>query len=398
MKVAYFDCFSGISGNMILGALVDLGLDIEELRGKLSNLPLPGYQIDAQRVAKQGISATYVDIVSKEDDKERTLKDILELIDQSTLPREVKRLGKRIFTRLGEAEAKVHHQDLSKVCFHEIGAVDTLIDIFGAVIGLKMLGIERISSSPLNLGRGLVRCAHGVLPVPAPITAELVKGVPVYATDVEGELTTPTGAAIITSLATDFGNMPPLTIQRVGYGAGKMNLEIPNLLRIFTGEAVNQPRDYISEYITVLETNIDDMNPQFYDHIMESLLDAGALDVFITPVQMKKNRPGIVLSASTPKENLEKLLDILFKESTTLGVRISETHRLSLPRSRHLVKTKFGEIRVKVALKGSTIIKVTPEYEDCKKAAITHQVPISQVYAEAQRVGMLLPNLVFPLP
>lgn len=360
MKVAYFDCFSGISGNMILGSLVDLGLDIDELRGNLDNLPLPEYQIDAQRVTKQGLSAIYVDVVSKENDKERTLKDILKLIDQSTLPQEVKQLSKRIFLRLGEAEAKVHNQDLSKVCFYEIGAVDTLIDIFGAVIGLKMLGIERISSSPLNIGKGLVQCAHGVLPIPAPITAELLKGVPVYATDVEGELTTPTGAALITSLATDFGNMPPLTIQRVGYGAGKMDLEIPNLLRVFTGEVVNQPKDYISECITVMETNIDDMNPQFYDYIMESLLNAGALDVFITPVQMKKNRPGIVLSVSTHNENLEKLLDILFKESTTLGVRITETHRLSLPRSHHLVNTKFGEIRVKVALKDGTIIKVAP--------------------------------------
>jgi pyridinium-3,5-bisthiocarboxylic acid mononucleotide nickel chelatase len=349
-------------------------------------------------VTKQGISAVYVDVVGKEDDKERTLKEILELIDHSTMPQEVKQLGKRIFLRLGEAEAKVHNQDVNKVRLHEIGAVDTFIDIFGAVISLKMLGIEKISSSPLNLGKGLVRCAHGVLPVPAPITAELLRGVPVYATDVEGELTTPTGAAIITSLATDFGNMPSLTMQRVGYGAGKMDLEIPNLLRVFMGETVGQPKDYISEYITILETNIDDMNPQFYDHIMGSLLDAGALDVFITPVQMKKNRPGIVLTASTGKENLEKLLDILFKESTTLGVRVKETHRLSLPRSHHLVNTKFGEIRVKVALKGSTIIKVAPEYEDCRKAATTYQVPISQVYAEAQRVGMLLPNLVSPTP
>jgi len=387
MKVAYFDCFSGISGNMILGALIDLGLDIEELRAELSNLPLQGYQLEARRVAKQGISAIYVDVVTHGDEAEtgRKLKDILNLIDQSALNEEIKGLSKQIFVRLGEAEAKIHNQDLSSVHFQEIGAIDTLIDILGSLIGLKLLGVERVSCSPLNLGKGLARCSHGLLPIPAPITAELLKGVPVYSTDVEGELTTPTGAAIITSIATHFGGMPSLRIQKVGYGAGKMDLAIPNLLRVFIGEAMEQAKDYTTEEVTVLETNIDDMNPQFYDHIMESLLQAGALDVFLTPVQMKKNRPGTLLSVIIPRGQVEKLLDILFKESTTLGVRVSETRRLSLPRSFHLIKTKFGEIRVKVAHRGNSIIKMVPEYEDCKKAAKAYQVPISQVYAEVQR-------------
>jgi len=387
MKVAYFDCFSGISGNMILGALIDLGLDIEELRAELSNLPLQGYQLEARRVAKQGISAIYVDVVAHGDEAEkgRKLKDILNLIDQSEINEEVKGLSKQIFVRLGEAEAKIHNQDLTSVHFQEIGAIDTLIDILGSLIGLKLLGIERVSCSPLNVGKGLVRCSHGLLPIPAPITAELLKGLPVYATDVEGELTTPTGAAIITSIATHFGDMPSLRIQKVGYGAGKMDLAIPNLLRVFVGEAMEQAKDYTTEGVTVLETNIDDMNPQFYDHIMESLLQAGALDVFLTPVQMKKNRPGTLLSVIIPRGQVEKLLDILFKESTTLGVRVSETRRLSLPRSFHLIKTKFGEIRVKVAHRGNSIIKMAPEYEDCKKAAKDYQVPLSQVYAEVQR-------------
>lgn len=387
MKVAYFDCFSGISGNMILGALIDLGLDIEELRAELSNLPLQGYQLEARRVAKQGISAIYVDVVAHGDEAEkgRKLKDILNLIDQSEINEEVKGLSKQIFVRLGEAEAKIHNQDLTSVHFQEIGAIDTLIDILGSLIGLKLLGIERVSCSPLNVGKGLVRCSHGLLPIPAPITAELLKGLPVYATDVEGELTTPTGAAIITSIATHFGDMPSLRIQKVGYGAGKMDLAIPNLLRVFVGEAMEQAKDYTTEGVTVLETNIDDMNPQFYDHIMESLLQAGALDVFLTPVQMKKNRPGTLLSVITPKGQVEELLNILFKESTTLGVRVSETRRLSLPRSFHVIKTKFGEIRVKVAHRGNSIIKMAPEYEDCKKAAKDYQVPLSQVYAEVQR-------------
>lgn len=387
MKVAYFDCFSGISGNMILGALIDLGLDIEELRAALSNLPLQGYQLEAKRVAKQGISAIYVDVVTPGDEAEkgRKLEDILTLIDQSALDEEIKGQSKQIFVRLGEAEAKIHQQDLKAVHFHEIGATDTIIDILGSLIGLKILGVERVNCSPLNVGQGLVRCSHGLLPVPAPVTAELLKGVPVYATDVEGELTTPTGAAIISSIATHFGNMPPLRIQKVGYGAGKMDLAVPNLLRVFLGEAMEPAQDYITEEVTVLETNIDDMNPQFFDYIMESLLQAGALDVFLTPVQMKKNRPGILLSVITPRGEVEKLLDILFRESTTLGVRVSETRRLSLPRSFHLIKTKFGDIRVKVAHRGNSIIKMAPEYEDCQKAAKAYQVPLSQVYAEVQR-------------
>jgi len=387
MKVAYFDCFSGISGNMILGALIDLGLDIEELRAELSNLPLLGYQLEAKRVAKQEISAIYVEVVTQGDEADtgRKLKDILTLIDQSEINEEVKGLSRQIFVRLGEAEAKIHHQDLGSVHFHEIGATDTLIDVLGSLIGLKILGVERVSCSPINVGKGLVRCSHGLLPIPAPVTAELLKGVPVYATDVEGELTTPTGAAIITSIATHFGDMPSLRIQKVGYGAGKMDLAIPNLLRVFVGEAMEQAKDYTTEGVTVLETNIDDMNPQFYDHIMESLLQAGALDVFLTPVQMKKNRPGTLLSVIIPRGQVEKLLDILFRESTTLGVRVSETRRLSLPRSFHLIKTKFGEIRVKVAHRGNSIIKMAPEYEDCKKAAKDYQVPLSQVYAEVQR-------------
>src|SRR4030042_5276553 len=384
MKVAHFDCFSGISGNMILGALIDLGIDVKELDGELEKLPLQ-YQLEAKRVAKNGISAMHREGLTQEGEGKRSLKDALALIDQSTLAEDVKRLSMQIFTRLGEAEAKVHNQTLSTVHFHEIGAVDTFIDIVGAVVGMKMLGIKKISCSPLNIGKGMVQGAHGMLPIPAPITAELLKGVPVYATDIEGELTTPTGAAIITSIAADFGNLPLLTIENTGYGAGKLELEIPNLLRLWVGEMKEHPEDYITENVTVIETAIDDMNPQFYDHIMKSLLDSGALDVFLTPVQMKKNRPGVALSIITRREQVEKLLGILFEESTTLGVRIAETHRLSLPRSIHLIKTKFGEIRIKVARKGDTIVNVAPEYDDCRKAAIAHQVAISQVYTEAQR-------------
>ena len=384
MKVAYFDCFSGISGNMILGALIDLGIEVEELDHELHKLPLQ-YQLEVKRVEKKGISAIYVEVLTQEVESKRTLKDALAIIDQSALAEDIKKPSKQIFARLGEAEAKVHNQALSAVHFHEIGAVDTFIDIVGAVAGMKMLGIEKISCSPLNVGKGLVHCAHGVLPIPAPITVELLKDVPIYNNDIEGELTTPTGAAIITSIAADFGALPLLAIEKTGYGAGKMDIEIPNLMRLLVGNTKENAEDYITEELIVLETNIDDMNPQFYDYIMESLLRAGALDVSLTPVQMKKNRPGVALSVITSREQVEKLLSILFEESTTLGVRVTETRRLSLPRSIHPVKTKFGEIRIKVAHKGAIIVNVAPEYDDCRKAAIAHQVAISQVYAEAQR-------------
>lgn len=385
MKTAYFDCFSGISGNMILGALIDLGVDIDGLRTGLGALRLEGYHVEARRVAKQGISGIYVEVVAQGDEGGRGLADILGLIDQSNLSDDIKEQGKRIFMRLGEAEAKVHHKDLDAVHLHEVGAVDTIIDVVGTLVGLKMLGVEEVSCSPLNLGQGLVECSHGLLPVPAPITAELVKEVPVRATDVGGELTTPTGAAIVTSIAARFGDMPLMKIHGVGYGAGKMDLHVPNLLRVFLGELVGQADGYAAERVTVLETNIDDMNPQLYDHIMERLLRAGALDVFLTPVQMKKNRPGTLLSVVAESEAVGKLVDIILEESSTLGVRFSERQRFSLARSSHSVETSFGKIRVKVAYRGDTIAKVVPEYEDCKKAAEDCGVPISQVYAEVQR-------------
>jgi len=385
MRVGYFDCFSGVSGDMILGALIDLGIDIKDLDKELRKLPLEGYKLEVKRVVKQGISAINIEVITSEKGGGRTLKDILAIIDRSTLDMDIKEKSKQIFIRLGETEAKIHNQDLSKVHLHEIGAIDTFIDIVGALVGLKILGVEKIICSPINVGKGLVQCAHGVLPVPAPITAELLKGRPIYTSGTEGELTTPTGAAIITSLTTDFGDLPLLTIENVGYGAGSMELEAPNLLRLWVGDMQLQCEDCITEEVTVLETNIDDMNPQFYDHVMESLLQAGALDVFLTPVQMKKNRPGIMLTVITHRQQTEKLLSILFEESTTLGVRVTETHRFSLPRSIHLVETKYGEIHIKVARKGDKIVNVTPEYDDCKKAAITHQVAVSETYTEAQK-------------
>jgi len=370
---------------MILGALVDLGLDIDRLRASLGVLPLQAYGIEATRVSQKGISGVHVKVVAQNDEVGRSLADILDLLHRSHLDDRIKEQSRRIFVRLGEAEAKIHHHDPGTVHLHEVGAIDTIIDVVGSLIGFKELGIETAVCSPLNLGKGLVKCSHGLLPIPAPITAELLKGVPVYASGGGGELTTPTGAAIVSSLATRFGDMPRMRIEAVGYGAGDLDLETPDLLRVFLGETAEPADGHITQWITVLETNIDDMNPQLYDHIMENLLQAGALDVFLTPVQMKKNRPGILLSVIAQKETVANLLDILLEESTTLGVRVSERQRLSLPRLSHLVQTRFGKIRVKVAYKGNTIAKMRPEYDDCKKAARDCGVPIGLVYEEVYR-------------
>lgn len=385
MKIAYFDCFSGVSGNMILGALVDLGLDLDQLRAELGKLPLSGYGIETSKVTKRGIRATYVEVVTAQPEEPRTIEDITSLIDRSRLDDGLKMGGKGIFGRLAEAEAKVHDLDIQAVHLHEVGATDTLVDVFGCLIGLRALGIEEVRCSPLNLGSGLVQCSHGWLPIPAPITAELLCGVPCYTGEVRGELTTPTGAAIATGIATRFGGMPLMMVEGVGYGAGKMDPEIPNFLRIFVGESIETAGALAPESVTVIETNIDDMNPQFYDHIMESLLQAGALDVFLTPVQMKKNRPGVLLSAIGRSGDVQSLVDVMLKESTTLGVRISETRRVSLPRYAGVVDTAFGRIRTKTARRGDGSSTMTPEYDDCKKAAREHNVSLIMVYSEVQR-------------
>jgi uncharacterized protein (TIGR00299 family) protein len=385
LRIAYLDCFSGISGNMVLGALVDLGLDLEKARAELGRLPLSGYGIEVSKVTKRGIRATYVDVVTAQPDPPRMLKDIMSLIDRSQLDDGLKRHGREIFVRLAEAEARVHDLNIEVVHLHEVGAVDTLVDVFGTLIGMKVLGIEEVRCSPLNLGSGLVQCSHGWLPIPAPITAELLRGVPAYTGEAKGELTTPTGAAIATGIAAGFGDMPLMRIEGVGYGAGKMEPEVPNLLRILVGERVGTASALDTETVTVIETNIDDMNPQFYDHIMEGLLQAGALDVFLTPVQMKKNRPGVLLSAIGRSENTQSIIDVMVRESTTLGVRISETLRVSLPRSTGLVDTRFGQIRIKVARRDDGSSTMTPEYDDCKKAAREHNVSLGTVYSEVQK-------------
>ena len=366
---------------MVLGALVDLGLDIDCLKKELDKLSISGYEIQVKKVGKNSIFGTKVDIVSGEKQAHRCLNDINEIIDKSTLDSDVKESCKNIFLKLGKAEGKVHGIDIQKVHFHEVGALDTILDIVGVVVGLKKLGIKKVFSSRLHTGSGFVKCAHGTIPVPAPATAELIKGIPVYSTGVLGELVTPTGAAVITSLTNDFSGMPHMRVDKVGYGAGKAELEHPNLLRIFFGELVC---DYDTDTVNVIETNIDDMNPEYYGHLIEKLLAKGALDAFLSSIQMKNGRPAIKVSVISEPENTDEFVDIIFNETTTFGVWISEAERKKLFAEKKEVRTKYGVVSVKVGSAGGEIKTISPEYRDCKKIADENKVPLKEIYELAR--------------
>jgi len=391
MKIAYFDCFSGISGDMTVGALLDAGLKVETLERELKKLGLSGYQLEVNKVVKKGISATQFKVKIEEEGVERRFKDILIILEKSKLDEEIKRETKKIFFNIAQAESKIHRKDIDKIHFHEIGGLDSIIDITSAVIGIKTLGIEEIHSSVLPVGKGFVKCAHGVIPIPAPATLELLKNVPTYSGGMESEMITPTGAAIIGTLAKSFGERPLMKIERIGYGAGEKEFAIPNLLRVSIGEKIlkdeNLEDGYVSDEAVLIESNIDDMNPEFYDYIMDQLFSQGALDVFLTPIQMKKNRPAHMLSIIVYEQNLKEILEVLFSESTTLGVRIREIKRLRLAQQNFIAETKYGKIRVKVGMFKGEIKNIAPEYEDCKKIAKQHQVPLKEVYEEAKKIA-----------
>jgi len=388
MKIAYFDCFSGISGDMTVGALLDAGLKIETLEKELKKLGLSGYQLEVNKVVKKGISATQFKVRIKEEGVERRFKDILTILEKSKLDEEIKKETKKIFFNIARAESKIHRKDLDKIHFHEIGGLDSIIDITSAVIGIKTLGIEEIYSSALPVGKGFVKCAHGVIPVPAPATLELLKNIPTYSGGIESEMITPTGAGIIGTLAKSFRERPLMKIERTGYGAGEKEFTIPNLLRVSIGEKIlkdeHSKDGYVSDEAVLIETNIDDMNPEFYDYIMEKLFSQGALDVFLTPIQMKKNRPAHMFSIVVYEQNLKEILEVLFSESTTLGVRIREIKRLRLAQQNFIAETKYGKIRVKVGIFKGDIKNVAPEYEDCKKIAKQYKVPLKEVYEETK--------------
>lgn len=381
MTIAYLDCFSGVSGNMLLGALLDAGLALDDLKADLARLPLSGYEIRAERVTKRGISATHLTVEVTPEHADRGLRDVLAIIDQAGLPGAVSDRSRRIFTRLAEAEARVHGQPVEEVHFHEVGAVDAIVDVVGACCGLHRLGIERVSASPLPLGGGWVETAHGRLPVPAPATVELLEGVPAYGGPIEEELVTPTGAAILTTVATSFGPMPPMTIRSVGWGAGTKEMAHPNVLRIFVGESAAQPR---AQSLVAIETNLDDMNPEFFEYLMDRLFTAGALDVFYTPIVMKKSRPATLISVLAEANQASALQEVIFRETTTLGVRSYDVSRLCLERDWREVQTEYGPVRMKVGLSDGEIVTAAPEYEDCRRLARESGTPVKTVYQAAQ--------------
>jgi hypothetical protein len=383
MKIAYFDCFAGISGDMTLGALIGAGADRERLRVGLAALGVGGYRLEVGRRIAGYIEAVDVQVILDEPHHghHRHLKEILETIRGASLSDPVKQTAERIFRRLAAAEGRVHGCSPEKVHFHEVGAVDAIVDIVGTAICLEMLGSPKVVSSPMPTFHGYVKGAHGIFPLPAPATAEILRGVPWRKLDIEGELVTPTGAAIIAEIASEFGPLPAMTIESIGYGAGKNAIGIPNALRVIIGEeSAASPG---SGCIAVIETNIDDLNPQFYETAMERLFAAGALDVYMSPIQMKKNRPGTLLSVICDSELAESIAAVVLAETSTFGVRISRWDRICLDRRWEEVVTEFGAVRIKIGQRNGREIQASPEYEDCRRAATEHGVAIRRVYESA---------------
>jgi pyridinium-3,5-bisthiocarboxylic acid mononucleotide nickel chelatase len=383
--IAYFDCFSGISGDMVLGALVDAGADLRAIERELRKLGLENWNISADKVERGAILATHVKVETQEDHHHRGLSDILKRVEGANLAPRASERARKIFTRLAEAEAKIHQIPVEKVHFHEVGAVDSIIDIVGAAIGFELLGIDEFACSAFDVGAGQVRTAHGLLPVPAPATAELLRGAPVYSSGIARELVTPTGAAIATTLSTRFAETPEMTLRAIGYGAGSADLkEKPNVLRLLIGEnAVAEPGEHWDAPVTVIETNLDDMSPQIYGYFVERALEAGALDVFSAPVQMKKNRPGLLVTLLAEPANVSRLIDLIFRETTTIGVRTHEVRRKTLDREFLPVTTPFGEVRMKISRMNGSILNAAPEYDDCRRIAAECGIPLKQVIAAA---------------
>ena len=420
MRIAYLDCFSGISGDMFLGALIDAGVSPQIFERTVAALNV-GAKLDISRVNRSGISATKVDVIEThplglgrgvhphshkhshdhqhEDDPHahdhgrhhgRGLTEIREIIGKAGLSETVRKTAISIFEKLGDAEAKIHNVPVEKIHFHEVGAVDAIVDIVGAAVGAEALRVDEIVCSPLNVGGGTVQCAHGTFPVPAPATVELLKGAPVYSSGIEAELVTPTGAAIVATLVKRFESFPAMKIEKSGYGAGSRDFPgQANVLRITVGEVIGDisadrsVRATRAETITVLEANLDDLNPQVFGYVMDRLLEAGALDVFGTPVQMKKNRPGTLLTVLAKPEDADRLAQIIFAETTTLGVRRREETRQVLARRWETVSTRFGDVRIKVASMNGSVTNYAPEYEDCRRIAEEKKVPLRMVMMEA---------------
>jgi len=382
MKIAYLDCIAGVSGDMLLGALVDAGLPEEELRDCIESVNIGVIELQIHQVLKGAIKAAKVNLAFSDHKTERNLRGIQEVIDKSRLPQNIKDKSNSIFSEIAEVEAGIHNKEVSEVHLHELGGIDTILDVTCVLSGFERLSIERVVSSPLPLGYGLQKSAHGVIPIPAPATTQLLKGVPVIGKDIQAELVTPTGAALVKSLASSFGRVPAMQLDAVGYGAGDRDHDFPNVLRMLIGSQ-DQIEHTQMETLCMLETNIDDLNPEIYDYLMKELFEHGALDVYLSPIQMKKNRPGSMVSVLCTLEDFEKLARIMFMETTTAGIRKMVFERYSLPRTTFQISLPYGEVRIKSITTPVGIQKYSPEYEDCQRLAKSQRIPILDVYQAA---------------
>jgi uncharacterized protein (TIGR00299 family) protein len=382
MRVCYFDCFSGISGNMVLGALIDLGLPKSILIEEVAKLGIEPFDIVAQRAERMKIHGTHVKVTPTGDEgPPRSYRNIKRMIEESTLAPQVKERSLDIFHRLASVEASIHDQKIDEVHFHEIGALDSIVDVVGAAVGMHYLTVDRVLASKIPLGSGFVQGHHGRLPVPAPATLALLKGIPVYSSSVNQELVTPTGAAVLTSFSQGFGDLPEMRIEKVGYGVGDRVLdEIPNVLRIILGGAEGLLE---RDRVLVVESDIDDMSPEICGYLMERLPEMGALDVTFIPIHMKKNRPGITIKILSHEAEVDRIIDTLFRESTSIGVRLYPVRRAKLSRRIEEVETKYGPVRLKISTdQRGRIVNVMPEFEDCKRIAEAEGIPLKEIYRE----------------
>lgn len=381
MKIIYFDCFIGASGDMILSALLDLGVPLEIVQEAINKLGVGEIVLSVERVEKHHISALSLNISASPQKESLSYREMRGILERAEIGEKIKRESLAILERLAFAEASVHGVEVDEVHFHELGGVDTLVDIVGTVTLMDFLGIEAVYSSPLPLSYGFIEIEHGILPLPAPATMKLLEGVPVRSVDIEGETLTPTGAGIITHFAKDY-RLPPMKIIKVGYGAGKKDFPLPNILRVFYGEMT---KSFPKEEVVLLETNIDDMPPNLYEGVMNELFQEGALDVFLQPIIMKRSRPAVLLSVLCYPTDADKLVEIIFRETTTLGVRFNRIERAILERELIKVRTKWGEVDVKVAKSGDEIISFAPELRSCEEIARERKIPLKMVMDEAKR-------------
>ena len=398
MRIAYFNCFAGVAGDMIVGALLDAGLELPDLERELAKLGVGGYTVAARKTEKNGIAGTKFDVVTEEESVSRSAAEVIRIVEDSSLDEDVKRTSAAILQTLARVEAGIHNASIDAIHLHEVGGLDAIVDVVASVAGLKLLGVDEVRASSIHVGTGFLECRHGTLPVPAPATLALLEGVPVVSRGIEAELATPTGVAIVRTLAagdtgsggtlaagdTGFGPMPAMRVETTGYGAGSRDLPIPNLLRVTIGQAGSA---YEADEVTLIETNIDDMSPEIIGYVCELLMSQGALDVYTTPVFMKKNRPGTLLSVLARPAEEDAVVATLFRETTTLGVRIGMLRRQKLERETVEIDTRFGPVVVKVSRHDGRIANAAPEYESVRKIALLRGIPLKDVYDEVTRAA-----------